>query len=516
LIFLIVELGLEYQNWASLSFVQQSLCLSQAYGLYPLQQSCFVMIFLYFVRYFSIIRVNTMKNSVKVEEEEGENVVKAVWYVRVLKLLSQMWLVMLLALLYFLFATIINTIIILGTNGQFLCEFQTLVNLRIANGVQLIVVYIFTVLLLVGDILGNLKTVLRCQLITYIFKKDPFYFRLQIALFVPYMLYDTASELYFVIMIQSFPDLIYQVIETEAMNTVNFDLLLLIDVMLPLVLTIFIFVFNLFLEEKKEEHEVEKLLRDPKGHRLMLDFLKKEYNIENIYCWDDIKAYRKPEKHDPGFKNLSEDLKKEALLVIAKRICDKYFNGESSFMEVNVPNNVKSVIWEKIEEKNVDCHLFDEVLFYVRENLTESYSMLCLSTDFKKYQLEKDIESSLLDKRKVTRLGIIGYFRKLCSNFRKNLKRKTAMRISRRNRISLISNNSSMASISAIELEEVAQNSNQNVEIVQTTNENSVQSNQDQNGPGLDDNRNSDEKLQPSTHQPADTVVTSNEKVSEV
>jgi len=63
--------------------------------------------------------------------------------------------------------------------------------------------------------------------------------------------------------------LIYATTETEILNTVNFDLLLLIDVVLPLVITIISFIINLFLEEEVEENVLEKLLRDPKGHALM-------------------------------------------------------------------------------------------------------------------------------------------------------------------------------------------------------------------------------------------------------
>ena len=174
LIFLIVDLGLEFQNWAPLSFVQQSLCLSQAYGLYPLQQACFVMIFLYFIRYFSIIRVNSMKNNVKVEEIEGVAVIKVAWYVRVLKLFSQLWFIFLLLLIYLLFAMIVNTLVLVGTNGQFLCEFQTLLNLRIVNGIQLILVYLLTIFLLIGDLIGHYKELfVHCAWFNYVFKMDP-------------------------------------------------------------------------------------------------------------------------------------------------------------------------------------------------------------------------------------------------------------------------------------------------------------------------------------------------------
>jgi len=364
-----------------------------------------------------------------VEEVDGEQVLQVAWSVRVLQLMSNLWFVMLLAFFYFIIALLINTIVMLGTNGQFLCEFQTVVNLRIVNAVQLIIVYVLTILLLFGDVLGNLKMLSHCEIYNYVFKKDPFYFRVQIALFVPYMLYDLAAELYFLIAIQSFPDLIYTVVQTEALNTVNFDILLLIDVVLPLMLSVFTFIINLFLEEKVEDSEVEKLLGDPQGHQVMLEFLKKSYLIENLYCWDDILKYRSLEKEDLVLMSLKDEVKRRGILGIhAKRIYDKYFNGESSLMEVNVPKRETDIILKLLKQKKANLQIFDEVFYYVRDNLADLYSRLILTTEFIKYQKQKEVEKQLMEKTQRK----FGLFR----NFWNNVKRKSSFRI--RNKSSIV------------------------------------------------------------------------------
>jgi len=289
-----------------------------------------------------------------------------------------------------------------------------------------------TILLLFGDVLGNLKMLSHCEIYNYVFKKDPFYFRVQIALFVPYMLYDLAAELYFLIVIQSFPDLIYTVVQTEALNTVNFDILLLIDVVLPLMLSIFTFIINLFLEEKVEDSDVEKLLGDPQGRQVMLDFLKKAYLIENLYCWDDILKFRSLEKEDPVLMSLKDEVKRRGILGIhAKRIYDKYFNGELSLMEVNVPKRETELILKLLKQKKANLQIFDEVLYYVRSNLASLYSQLSLTTEFMKYQKQKEIEKQLMEKTQ-KKLGLIGYVKKLLGNFQKNVKRKASILGSRR------------------------------------------------------------------------------------
>jgi len=228
------------------------------------------------------------------------------------------------------------------------------------------------------------------------------------------------------IVIQSFPDLIHAATETEILNTVNFDLLLLIDIFLPLLITIFSFIINLFLEEEVEENVLEKLLRDPKGHQLMFDYVKKEFSVENLYCWEDIEKYRNMGKEDVTFKSLTDNVKRRGYPSIhAKRICDKYFNGDESLMEVNVQKKDTDLLWRKLKQKNVDLEMFDNILKTVEVNLCDSYSRFRLTKEYKQYIAEKGVEQLLMEKDRKVKLELFGYVRNLFGNFLRNVKRKS-------------------------------------------------------------------------------------------
>jgi len=194
------------------------------------------------------------------------------------------------------------------------------------------------------------------------------------------------------------------------------------------VITIISFIINLFLEEEVEENVLEKLLRDPKGHDLFLENLQKEFSVENLYCWDDIEKYKNLGKEDVTFKSLTEDGKRRGYLAIhAKRICDKYFNGNKSLMELNVQKKDTDLLWRKLKQKKADLEIFDQILQAVKVNLSDSYSRIVLTKEYKQYVAEKGVELALMEKDKKVKLGLIGYIRKLFGNFQRNVKRKASI-----------------------------------------------------------------------------------------
>jgi len=138
------------------------------------------------------------------------------------------------------------------------------------------------------------------------------------------------------------------------------------------------------------------------------------------------------EKEDPVLMSLKDEVKRRGILGIhAKRIYDKYFNGELSLMEVNVPKRETELILKLLKQKKANLQIFDEVLYYVRSNLASLYSQLSLTTEFMKYQKQKEIEKQLMEKTQ-KKLGLIGYVKKLLGNFQKNVKRKASILGSRR------------------------------------------------------------------------------------
>jgi len=223
--------------------------------------------------------------------------------------------------------------------------------------------------------------------------------------------------LYFVITITNFPDLIAENNITEILNTINFGILYLIDVTLPLFLTILQFIISLFVEGEIEESVLDQVLRDPKGHDLIAEFCKMEYSVENVYAWDDIEAYKRVEKDDPAFKSLTDSQQRKLLLIThARRILSKYFAGGKSLMEVNCQQKDIDTILKKIQLKQVDRHLFDKLLETVSMNLCDSFSRFCLTSQYKKFLAEKVLVNVLMEKEQK-----LGKALKAWINFRRNV-----------------------------------------------------------------------------------------------
>jgi len=205
----------------------------------------------------------------------------------------------------------------------------------------------------------------------------------------------------------------------------------LIDVVFPLVLTIFHFIAKLFLEEEVEENELYKLLKEPKGFSMMMEFLKAEYSVENLYCWSEIMKFKNVEKEDQMMKSvLDNEGKKRALYCIyAKRIADKFFNGEKSLMEVNVQKKDTDVIWKKLKVRQVDETIFDKIFGTIRENLADSFSRLVSTADYQAFKLEKELEKEFMDKDKLKKYGLMKKIKKYLTSFKRNvMKRLNALR----------------------------------------------------------------------------------------
>jgi hypothetical protein len=81
LFFLFTQLILETRNYVEISDVQQSLCLVYTFATYPLQQIVFIMILLYFLRYFAIIKLNENKKNIytQIKLGEAETKLQQIW-----------------------------------------------------------------------------------------------------------------------------------------------------------------------------------------------------------------------------------------------------------------------------------------------------------------------------------------------------------------------------------------------------------------------------------------------------
>jgi len=104
---------------------------------------------------------------------------------------------------------------------------------------------------------------------------------------------------------------LWRQLPTQALNTVNFDILLFIDVLFPLTLTIIMFILALFAKDNEvQDDELNEMLKDENLYEMFLAFCKKEYSVENLYCWMDIQKFKALEVNDRIMKSLNNEKKK--------------------------------------------------------------------------------------------------------------------------------------------------------------------------------------------------------------
>lgn len=170
LLLLILQLGIETRNYDLIPIEQRSLCIYQAYFLFPIQQLIFVMILFYTIRYFSIIRINSMKNNINITIKDGVKHKEYSWKIYFLKYLTKWWFILIIMLVYYFFSLVIFTIVF-GITPLLICEYQTLTNLRILNTVLMSIIFISLLLLILSDIIWNYQLIFKCQIYQLFFKK---------------------------------------------------------------------------------------------------------------------------------------------------------------------------------------------------------------------------------------------------------------------------------------------------------------------------------------------------------
>ena len=214
---------------------------------------------------------------------------------------------------------------------------------------------------------------------------DPHYFRIQILLFLPYMIYNLITEILTLINTTTFSNIIQYSTYNQIFNTINFAILLIIDVIFPLILTIIIFIIR---KKKIDDiNELDDIVNNKESYNLFESYCKSEFSIENLLCYQDIQKYKKSGKE-------AYDLYKT------------YLNGNSSFFEVNVQKKDYSVIHEKINlwrrdriNNPLGLDLFNNVEATVKLNLSDTLSRFILSKEYKEYVHTKKLKIELLEEK---------------------------------------------------------------------------------------------------------------------
>lgn len=363
LAFLAIQLLLEIRNYFEIPSFQGSLCFFYTFCIYPLQQICFIVILIYFLRYFSIININEKKNLIHSKQKIGnvQTVDKMeVLKIRLLKIITSTPLTIIVLICSYFF--IVGIFCIVLAADRFICRFSTLLALKTLHNVQLLVLYALTLLVLVGDIIANARLIFKnCKVWDYIFYRDPHYFRTQIVLFLPFMVASMTIEIWSLFATIDYIGVITNHYSIIIMNTVIFAILLCIDVIYPLLCTFYELLRNCSVSRKKQDSELSKLLQNTDSPEFLLfsRFLEMEFAIENLSCWLDIQS----------FKKSGDETSMRAIF-------ETYLNGAASPMEINIRSDLSKQVLRRMEQEGVTNRLtvFADIEEACILNLCDNYS----------------------------------------------------------------------------------------------------------------------------------------------
>jgi hypothetical protein len=260
---------------------------------------------------------------------------------------------------------------------SFLCTFNTLLALKTMNTVELIVIYSLILITLLSDIIPNYKLILSCKWIQYILYNDPYYFRAQIFMFLPFMMYSLVIEFVSLAITKDYGEVVQNFGPTIILNTIQVSILLIIDVVFPLVMTI-IELIKRGLRRKKVDKGIESYLMDSEIEKLFVSFSEREYSLENILCYQDIREFK---------SSLKDPL----------NIYFRYFNGNSSVMEVNVPGKQCQIIYDQLKSGQFDVHLFDEIEKTIITNLSDTWSRFRFEHSYTQYIEKQKSEKEMIE-----------------------------------------------------------------------------------------------------------------------
>jgi hypothetical protein len=223
---LFIQLLLEIRNYFYITDYQGTLCLVLSLATYPLQQTVYIMILLYFVRYFAIINLNVGKNAAFTKIQARMKVDSSQFHImkiRILKFVSSTWF----AIIFILFSYLLVALVFIIVNGigsvgysSMTCTFPTLLAMSIINNIELIIIYGLTILTLLSDLVSNYKVIVRCKWFEYLFYHDPYWFRAQILLFMPFMVFSVIIGFISLASV-NYSDIVNNYVATVILNTIQ-------------------------------------------------------------------------------------------------------------------------------------------------------------------------------------------------------------------------------------------------------------------------------------------------------
>eukprot|EP01080_Neovahlkampfia_damariscottae_P004237 gene4237-7574_t len=357
-------------------------------------QMALILIPLYLLRYIGILFFSKLK-MVYYENIQNQNKSKpkSKFIVLIFKLIQNPIFNLLFIFCFWLFLNIlyITIYLISISNGDITNGCLNVSNIMgyITIGLTVIIIliwisiYLLDLILIVPEIISFKPFKFKFLNLFHIFwKKDPLSFRIENLI---------GSILIFIYLIVSiiftFVDIESNRIAFVLINSFQFHLLFIYQVVFVLVITLSQLLRKLICTRKQKKDEIDIILLDEEvGYPLFLNYSIDEFSSENVLIYKHIKKYEKTKDFDER-KQIAQDIVQTYL-------------GFSSPLEVNVNGKTRNLVKARFEEGKFENDMFDECLLQIRYNLFDTYSRFQSSPDFVFYSNQQHFkkEMNLIEK----------------------------------------------------------------------------------------------------------------------
>jgi hypothetical protein len=327
------------------------------------------------LRYILMLHLNSKKRLYvahlkKIKSSEvsvGSTNVRNTRFERIISILSSHWIFLILPVLWgFFFSCIL--FFEFSITG-FSCKDYTTQIFRYTHVVFILIWASLIFLLLMFDLIMNIKDIVFCKCKKYFFINDPFHYRLEMILIV------IGWPLPVIWALAPFPMILRSILA-------DFQIFIVFCISGLIALTITIYKNIIFyLSKKKLESKsnfIQQILLDENLLEIFQKFCEGEWSTENILLKVGIHEYN--QKGPKEREMLANEMKENFLIV------------DLSPLEVNAPSRVLKRLVENIEKPGAEFpdDLFNEVEKYIDENLSDTIGRFNISAEYTSYNKAKD------------------------------------------------------------------------------------------------------------------------------
>jgi hypothetical protein len=376
-----------------LEFRSKYSCVFNAFMYYNLLSVTFFLMPLNYLRYVLLVNINKNKEYLS-SNSKG-------FYFKLISVLTKITtpgFTILMIFLFLLFFGIVDLCIIGIANESFVCKeyiSQTLTIFHFSvNIVFIICLFSIGIIDIVINIVSFFRNVFKKKskgffkmigpsFYDFYFFSDPFYFRIEQIFSGILFLFYIVTEILSLDKIfgnKSVEYIYYVKITISITRTIVRYLFLIYQVIIPLLLSIFVYFKNLIKKcfRNKGEvtlNELQIVMNNEALFLLFCEFSQKEWSYENILCFQDIEGFRKESKLEK---------KKE----IAFEIFSKYLNASDSPLEINIDQRQCKILFKEMQS---DSDVFNDELFVSVEqalqvNLADTLGRFIISDEYLNYE----------------------------------------------------------------------------------------------------------------------------------